>query len=175
MEGPGHLGFYHTRCQIRSHSQVPRWTKFGRDTGRSPHTPPVHPSDTPVALSRAALWLAVHPLRCLWETVSHVGGGPARLAPWSAGTQGPPLGEPGVQALPGTWVELPSGGGGPGARRPAHNAGPALLGVPRGTGAHGSRYLAAGRVLQVSLQGSLRDALGGFFSIKCSRLDLILF
>lgn len=114
MEGPGHLGFYHTRCQIRSHSQVPRWTKFGRDTGRSPHSPPVRPSDTPVALSRAALWLAVRPLRRLWEMVSHVGGGPARLAPWSAGTQGPPLGEPGVQALPGTRVELLSGGGGRG-------------------------------------------------------------
>lgn len=65
--------------------------------------------------------------------------------------------------------------GGPGARRPAHNAGPTLLGVPGGTGAQGSRDLAAGRVLQVSLQGSVRDALGGFSSIKCSRLDLILF
>ena len=74
----------------------------------------------------------------------------------------------GVNMLPGTQAELP-GPGGPELtcqRRPPVS--------PEGRGPQ-ARYLAAGRALRAEPHlAEPHDALGGFVSIKCSRLDLIL-
>lgn len=132
---------------------VPRWTELeGTQAGHCTPHPSVHPFDAPMALFCAAL--------CLGGGVPLVGGN-ARPSSLGAGVQGAEVqGTRWTCQVVGT-QHSPAGSQ---CRPEPCSASPAGR-SPWGPSPH-----CQPRALNVSLPGNLRDALGGFFSIKCSCL-----
>ena len=132
---------------------APRWTEpGGTQAGHCAAHPAIRLSDAPMALCCAAL--------CLGSGVHLVGGntGPSSLG---AGVQG--------AEMQGTRWSCQGVGtqDSPAGSRRWPDPGSAS---PEGRSPWGLSPGCQLRALPVSLPGSLRDALGGFFSIKCSYL-----
>lgn len=141
------MGFYHTPSN-KVTFPVPRWTELGgAQAGHCTPHPCVHPSDAPVALSCAAL--------CLGAAVPLVGGNAWRSS-LGAGVQGAEVQDTRWSCQGVGTQDSPAGS--------RHRPDPCSV-SPEGRSPHYQP-----RALHVSLPGNLRDALGGFFSIKCSCL-----